>query len=142
MVAAFDGGHATSDAGGLLLARTDEAIGLFGRFTACFHDPRVPDLVEHSVRTMLMQRVFGIALGYEDLLDYDTLRHDPVLAACAGKLAAHRAECAALAGKSNLNRLEHAALTPDDHYRRIGHDPDAIERLLGDLFLDAHTTLP
>ncbi len=142
VVAAFDGGYVTSDAGALLLARTDEAIGLVDRFAACFHDHRMPDLVEHSVRTMLLQRVFGIALGHEDLLDHDTLRHDPVLAACAGKLAARRADCAPLAGKSTLNRLEHAPDGPAGRYRRIGHDADAIERLLVDVFLDAHNTPP
>lgn len=147
VIAAFDGGHVTSDAGALLLARTDEAIDLIGRFADCFRDARIPDLVEHSVETMLMQRVFGIALGHEDLLDHDTLRHDPVLAACAGKLAARRADCAPLAGKSTLNRLEHAPDGPAQtsnagRYRRIGHDADAIERLLVQLFLDAHATPP
>jgi len=142
VVAAFDGGRVTSDAGALLLARTDEAIHLIGRFAECFRDARMPDLVEHSVKTMLMQRVFGIALGHEDLLDHDTLRHDPVLAACTGKLAAGRADCAPLAGKSTLNRLEHAGFDPAGRYRRIGHDPDAIERLLVELFLDAHATPP
>ena len=81
VVAALEGGHVTSDAGALLLARTDDAIGLIRRFAARFDDERMPDLVEHSVRTMLMQRVFAIALGHEDLLDHDTLRRDPVLAA-------------------------------------------------------------
>ena len=141
VVAAFDGGHVTSDAGALLLARTDAAIGLIGRFAGCFQDSRLPGLIEHSVRTMLMQRVFGIALGWEDLLDHDTLRHDPVLAACAGKLFARRADCAALAGKSTLNRLELAREQPG-RYHRIGHDGTAIERLFVDLFLDAHAAPP
>ena len=67
---------------------TDRAIRLTERFADCFTDRRMPGLVEHSVRTMVMQRVFGIALGYEDLIDHDELRHDPVLAVLAGKLAA------------------------------------------------------
>ena len=137
VVAAFDGGLVTADAGALLLARTDDAIDLIGRFAACFDDARMPDLIEHSLRSMLMQRIFGIALGWEDLLDHDTLRRDPVLAACAGKLSARRADCEALAGKSTLNRLEHAPEQPG-RYHRIGHDGAAIERLLVDLFLDAH----
>jgi len=141
VVAAFDGGHVTSDAGALLLARTDAAIDLVGRLAACFDDARMPDLIEHSVRTMLMQRIFGIALGWEDLLDHDTLRRDPVLAACAGKLSARRADCEALAGKSTLNRLEHAREKPG-RYHRIGHDGAAIERLLVELFLDAHAAPP
>ena len=106
--AAFDGGDATSDAGALLLGTTDRAIGLVDRFAACFEDGRTPALVEHSVAAMVAQRVFGIALGYEDLVDHDQLRHDRVLATLAGKLQARRQDCAPLAGKSTLNRLEHA----------------------------------
>jgi hypothetical protein len=88
--AAFDGGDATSDAGALLLGATDRAIGLVDRFAGCFHDGRTPVLVEHNIATMVAQRVFGIALGYEDLIDHDQLRHDPVLATLAGKLRAKR----------------------------------------------------
>ncbi len=82
--AAFDGGAITSDAGALLLGATDRAIGLVGRFAACFADARRPDLVEHEVATLVGQRVFGIALGYEDLNDHDHLRHDPAMAVLAG----------------------------------------------------------
>jgi hypothetical protein len=87
------------------------------------------------------QRVFGIALGYEDLIDHDQLRHDPVLATLAGKLTARRRDCAPLAGKSTLNRLEHAPLTPS-RYHKIGHDAAAIEGLFVVLFLEAHKTPP
>lgn len=142
VVAAFDGGRVTSDAGALLLSRTDRAIGLVGRFAACFRDDRAAEFVEHSVPSLVMQRVFGIALGYEDLLDHDTLRHDPVLAACAAKLAAGRRGCAPLAGKSTLNRLEHAPADRPGRYHRIGHDGAAIERLLVEFFLDAHAAAP
>jgi hypothetical protein len=90
---------------------------------------------------MVTQRVFGIALGYEDLIDHDELRHDPVLAALAGKLEAKRKACAALAGKSTLNRLEHAPAAPS-RYHKIGHDPAAIEGLFVDLFLAAHQAPP
>ena len=86
--AAFDAGLVTSDAGALLLGATDRAIGLVDRFAACFRDHRRQDLVEHAVSTLIGQRVFGIALGYEDLNDHDELRHDPVLAVLAGKLSA------------------------------------------------------
>ena len=106
MVAAFDGGTITSDAGALLLGQADRAIRLTERFAACFADQRMPELVEHSVATMVAQRVIGIALGYEDLLDHDQLRRDPVLATLVGKLEARRSCCAPLAGKSTLNRLE------------------------------------
>jgi len=93
------------------------------------------------VATLVGQRVIGIALGHEDLVDHDRLRHDPVMAILAGKLAARRAACAPLAGKSTLNRLEHAPAGPD-RYRKIGHDPAAIERLPVELFLDAHRSPP
>ena len=102
VVAAFDGGDHTTDAGGLLLGTTDRAIALVGRFAACFDDGREAGLVEHTVETMVAQRVFGIALGYEDLIDHDQLRHDPVLATLVGKLRAKRTGCAPLAGKSTL----------------------------------------
>jgi Transposase DDE domain group 1 len=141
VVAAFDGGEVTSDAGALLLGATDRAIGLVGRFAACFDDGRAAGLVEHTVESMVAQRVFGIALGYEDLVDHDQLRHDPVLATLAGKLTARRTDCAPLAGKSTLNRLEHAPSEPS-RYHKIGHDPAAIEGLFVALFLQAHKTPP
>ena len=94
------GGAITSDAGALLLGETDPAIRLTERFARCFTDARAPELIEHTVDTMVLQRVAGIALGYEDLNDHDELRHDPVLAVLAGKLAAKRSDCAPLAGKS------------------------------------------
>jgi hypothetical protein len=141
VVAAFDGGDNTSDAGGLLLGATDRAIGLVGRFAGCFADGRAQAQVEHPIATMVAQRVFGIALGYEDLVDHDQLRHDPVLATLAGKLEAKRQNCAPLAGKSTLNRLEHAPLAAS-RYHKIGHDPAAIERLFVELFLEAYKAPP
>ena len=138
VVASFDGGAITSDAGALLLGQTDRAIRLTERFATCFSDTRCAELVEHQVETMVMQRVVGIALGYEDLNDHDELRHDPVLAVLAAKLEAQRSDCAALAGKSTLNRLELSRTEPT-RYHKVSHDPAAIESLFVDLFLDAHT---
>ena len=111
VVGNFDGGTITSDAGGLLLGATDRVIGLVDRFAQCFIDHRSPELVEHLVPTLVGQRVFGIALGYEDINDHDELRHDPIMAVLAGKLEAGRKDCAPVAGKSTLNRLE---LSPGD----------------------------
>jgi hypothetical protein len=142
VVAGFDGGAITSNAGALLLGATDRAIGLVGRFATCFRDARVPERTEHEVATLVGQRVFGIALGHEDLIDHDQLRHDPVLAILAGKLEARRDGCAPLAGKSTLNRLEHAPAGEPGRYHRIGHDAAAIEALFVDLFLDAHRSAP
>ncbi len=142
VVAGFDGGAITSNAGALLLGATNRAIGLVRRFAACFQDARAPERIEHGVATLLGQRVFGIALGHEDLVDHDQLRHDPVLAILAGKLEARRPGCAPLAGKSTLNRLEHAPAGEPGRYHRIGHDASAIEALFVDLFLDAHRSAP
>src|ERR687884_245633 len=142
VLALFDGGRITSDAGALLLGATDRVIGLTRRLAACFRDHRDPSLVEHDLETLLMQRVVGIALGYEDLIDHDELRHDPVLAVLAGKLEARRSDCAPLAGKSTLNRLEHAPAGEPGRYHRISHDGAAIEALFVDLFLDAHRSAP
>ena len=142
VVAGFDGGTITSDAGALLLGATDRAIGLVRRFAACFVDHRAAAQVEHSLATLVGQRVFALALGYEDLLDHDTLRHDPVLAATLGKLTASRADCAPLTGKSTLNRLEHAPAGEATRDHKIGHDAAAIERLFVDLFLNSYATRP
>ena len=141
VVAAFDGGKITSDAGVVLLGATDRAIRLVDRFAACFSDCRVRELVEHAVPTLVGQRVFGIALGYEDLVDHDELRHDPVMAVLAGKLAARRSDCAPLAGKSTLNRLELSRPEPT-RYHKISYDGAAIEELFVDLFLEAHSQTP
>ena len=141
VVAGFDGGAITTDAGALLLGETDRAIRLTERFAACFTDARMAELVEHEVATMVLQRVVGIAVGYEDVNDHDDLRHDPVLAVLAGKLAAKRADCAPLAGKSTLNRLE-LSQPVATRYHKVSHDPAAIERLFVDVFLEAHRRPP
>ncbi len=139
--AAFDAGLVTSDAGALLLGATDRAIGMMDRFGACFHDERRQDLIEHEVATLVGQRVFGIALGYEDLNDHDELRRDPMMAVLAGKLEGRREDCAPVAGKSTLNRLELSKLEPT-RYHKISHNPVAVRNLFVDLFLEAHERAP
>jgi hypothetical protein len=141
VVASFDGGSMTSDAGGLRLGSTDRAVGLVERFAGCFVDRRDRSLIEHEVGTLVGQRVFGLALGYEDLNDHDHLRHDPLFAVLAGKLEARREDCAPVAGKSTLNRLELSRPEPTK-YHKISHDPAAIEGLLVDLFIEAHKRAP
>jgi hypothetical protein len=141
VVASFDGGAITSDAGGLLLGATDRVIGLVDRFASCFTDTRAAALIEHAVATLVGQRVFGIALGYEDLIDHDALRHDPIMSVLAGKLVARRRDCAPVAGKSTLNRLE-LGRPQASRYHKISHDPAAIEDLFVDLFLEAHAKAP
>src|SRR5436190_4711212 len=139
--AAFDAGLVTSDAGALLLGATDLTIDLIDRFASCFHDQRRPEWIEHEVATLVGQRVFAIALGYEDLNNHDELRHDPMMAVLAGKLAARRQDCAPVAGKSTLNRLELSKLQPT-RYHKISHNPAAIRELLVELFLEAHERAP
>jgi hypothetical protein len=141
VVADFDGGALTSDAGGLLLGAADRVIDLVGRLAGCFRDARDPRYIEHSVSTLIGQRVYGIALGYEDLIDHDELRHDPLMAVLAGKLEAWREDCAPVAGKSTLNRLELSRDTPSK-YHKIAQNPGAVERLFVDLFLEAHARAP
>ncbi len=141
VIAEFDGGALTSDAGGLLLGAADRSLDLVRRLWECFRDARDQRFVEHSVATMIGQRVFGLALGYEDLNDHDELRHDPLMAVLAGKLEARREDCAPVAGKSTLNRLELSRDAPTK-YCKIAHDPAAIEALMVDLFLEAHARAP
>ena len=142
VVASFDGGRLTSDAGALLLGVADRVIDLTRRLAGCFSDARDPSPIEHEVGTLVMQRVVGIALGCEDLLDHDTLRHDPVLATPAGKPSARRRpDCAPLAGKSTLNRLELSRDEPSRHARPAA-DTAATGALFVDLFRDAHARPP
>jgi hypothetical protein len=131
----------TSDAGGLLLGATDRAIGLIERFAGCFEDRRKQTQVEHAVRTLVGQRVLGLALGYEDLNDHDRLRHDPLFAVLAGKLSAKRSDCAPVAGKSTLNRLELSRPEPT-LYHKISHAPAAIERQFVEMFVETHDRPP
>src|ERR1700682_1824663 len=141
VVAGFDGGRMTADAGAMLLGATDRAIGLIERFAGCFTDHRAAELIEHTIAGLVRQRVVGIALGYEDLIDHDQFRHDPVMAVLGGKLEAKRSDCAPLAGKSTLNRLELSRAEPS-RYHKISYDAALIEAVFVDVFLDAHTAPP
>jgi len=143
VVACFDGGDITSNAGALLLGQVDRGLGLMRRFAACFSDRRDPRFVEHQVETLVGQRIFGLALGYEDLVDHDELRKDPTLAVLAGKLEpVLRSDCEALAGKSTLNRLEHTPKRHGTKYHKIDCDGAKVDALLVDLFVEAHERAP
>ena len=143
VVAGFDGGDITSNAGALLLGQVDRGLGLMRRFAACFTDRRNPYFVEHQVETLVGQRVFGLALGYEDLNDHDELRKDPTFAVLAGKLApVLRTNCEALAGKSTLNRLEHMPRRHAAKYHKIDCEGARVDALFVDLFLEAHERAP
>src|ERR1700693_84650 len=143
VVAGFDGGNITSNAGALLLGQVDRGLGLVRRFAACFSDRRDPRYVEHQVETLVGQRIFGLALGYEDLNDHDELRKDPTFAVLAGKVSpVVRTDCEALAGKSTLNRLEHTPRRHASKYHKIDCDDAQVDALLVDLFLEAHQRAP
>ncbi len=143
VVAGFDGGNITSNAGALLLGQVDQGLGLVRRFADCFIDRRDARYVEHQVETLVGQRIFGLALGYEDLNDHDELRKDPTFAVLAGKLSpVLRTDCEPLAGKSTLNRLEHTPRRHASKYHRIDCDGAQVDALLVDLFLEAHRRAP
>ncbi len=151
VLADFDGGDISSDGGALLLREAERLTGIIRQFAACFTDHRDPDLVEHSVEHLLAQRVYGLALGYEDLNDHDDLRRDPLLATIVGKedpagksRRRQRDRGKALAGKSTLNRLE---LTPvgagqESRYKKITCRTRDVERLFVTVFLQAHARPP
>lgn len=138
VVARFDGGAMTSDAGALLLRQVERRINLLSRLALCFDDQRKPWLIRHSVAEMIAQRVYALALGYEDLIDHDQLRQDPLLAVLSGKPEAGQT---ALAGKSTLNRLE-LGTEQSTRYKKIRCRQDAIDQLLVDVFVESHDEAP
>src|SRR6202521_2649246 len=151
VVAQFDGGDITSDAGGLLLREVDQKLNLTPRLAACFTDHRRSDKIEHRVQELVAQRIHGLALGYEDLNDHDQLRSDPLLGVLIGKAEPkgsdrrrERDRGKAGAGKSTLNRLE---LTPEKadaqaRYKKIVYRQEALDELLVDLFLESFPQPP
>jgi hypothetical protein len=151
VVARFDGGKISSDAGGLLLREAERITAIIRQFAACFRDYRDPELIEHTVKELVAQRIYALALGYEDLNDHDDLRHDPLLAVLVGKKdplgrtrSCGRDRGKALAGKSTLNRLE---LTPvranaESRYKKIVADRQAVQSLFTEVFLQSHRRPP
>jgi hypothetical protein len=151
VVAHFDGGPVTSDAGGLLLREVEAKFHFIDQFAKCFTDHRDPDLVEHTLPELLKQRILALCLGYEDLNDHDRLRHDPLLAVLVGKQdptgaqrRRTRDQGKALAGKSTLNRLE---LTPvranaGSRYKKIVAHLDAMQRFLVEAFVQQYVVPP
>lgn len=151
VVAEFNGGRISSDGGVVLLWEVDRRRRLVERFAECFEDSREAGQVEHSVEDLLRQRLYGLALGYEDLNDHEELRTDALLAAAVGKTdptgdrrARERDRGKPLAGKSTLNRLEWGTSDEarEDRYRRIAVSPEAVDRFFVEVFLDAHEEAP
>jgi hypothetical protein len=151
VVGRFDGGMISSDAGGLLLREVEKRFGILKRFAACFRDYRDPQRIDHSLETLISQRVYGIALGYEDLNDHDRLRHDVVMGVLCEKndpsgmeRARKRDQGKAVAGKSTLNRLE---LTPENaneksRYKKIVAHGEQIEDLIVNAYIETESTAP
>src|SRR3954464_15191645 len=151
VIGRFDGGQITSDGGSLLLREVEGRTGILRRLAGCFTDHRAVDRIEHSVEELIAQRIYALALGYEDLNDHEQLRADPLLAVLAGKRdpegkdrKQERDRGKALAGKSTLNRWEltRADASEQERYAKIVMDPAAIDRLLVEVFLEAHATPP
>ena len=134
--AGFTAGRVSSDGGALLLREVEGKINLLGRLAGCFTDGRKQELVEHPLSEMLSQRIYGLALGYEDLNDHEQLRSDPVFGLLGGKRKLNEE----LAGKSTLNRLELTGRSP--RYHKISYSPEAIDRLLCDLYIESHAAMP
>jgi hypothetical protein len=152
VIGRFDGGNITSDAGGLLLRETEKRTGIIAGFAKCFEDLGKPEMIEHTVVELVGQRIYGLALGYEDLNDHDDLRRDPLFAVLVGKgdpegekRARSQDRGKAAAGKSTLNRLE---LTPGEptaaelRYKKIIMNSEQLDRLFVDVFLQAHAEAP
>jgi hypothetical protein len=135
--ARFDGGTISTDGGAFLLRQTDQRLNLLSRLTECFMDGRNPELIEHSITEMLCQRVYGLALGYEDLNDHEQLRHDPVFGILAGREELEKP----LAGKSTLNRMELGAGVKD-RYKKITFWKEAIDELMVALFIESYAQAP
>lgn len=151
VLGAFDGGHISSDGGGLLLRAVEQHTNIIGRFADCFVDHRDPDRIEHTVDQLVSQRIYALALGYEDLNDHDDLRIDPLLAVLSGKAdpegldrLRQRDRGKALAGKSTLNRLELTPLDADSNarYKKIVLNEVLVDRFFVDVFLQSRKRAP
>jgi hypothetical protein len=134
--AGFTAGQVSSDGGALLLREVERKINLLGRLAGCFSDGRNPELIEHTLAEMVSQRIYGLALGYEDLNDHEQLRSDPLFGMLSGKRKLEEP----LAGKSTLNRLELVGRT--GRYHKISYSAEAIDRLLVDLYIESHCAPP
>lgn len=146
VIANFEGGRITSNAGIVLIAELDKKLGLTARFAKCFRDYRNSSYVDYSVYELLAQRVYGIVLGYEDVNDHDKLRYDPSLAIALEKLNFIDSNTALLAGKSTINRLEYCPETIVDQresrYHKIEHQPKEIEQAFVEIFLESYKQPP
>jgi hypothetical protein len=142
----FQGGQVTSDAGLSLIAEIDRKLQITSQFAQCFQDYRKKNRIDHSIESLIKQRIYGLVMGYEDLNDHEELRHDQMFAIALGKRIGIENEPATLAGKSTLNRLEHCPEDmeqgADSRYHKIGHSPSEIESLFVKIFLESYSKEP
>jgi hypothetical protein len=142
----FNGGAVTSDAGLTLITELDRKQQITLRLAQCFKDYRDINRVDHSVESLIAQRIYGLIISYEDLNDHEELRHDPMFTLALGKIVGSKKEPPVLAGKSTLNRIEHCpenvSSRADSRYHRIEHDASAIETLLVEIFLESYSKPP
>jgi hypothetical protein len=137
IVARFDGGTISTDGGAFLLRQTDQHLKLLPRLAECFLDGRNQSMVEHSILEMLSQRIYGLALGYEDINDHEQLRKDPVFGILAGREELDEP----LAGKSTLNRME-LGTGGKSRYKKITFWKDGVDELLVKTFLESYQEIP
>jgi len=137
IVARFDGGTISSDGGAFLLRQTDKRLNILARLAECFLDGRNQKQVDHSILEMVSQRIYGLALGYEDINDHEQLRNDPVFGILSGRTELEQP----LAGKSTLNRMELGS-NKQDRYKRITCRTEAVDELLVKIFLESHQQAP
>lgn len=146
IIADFSGGRITSDAGIILIAELDKKLKISQQFADCFQDYRNYSYIDYSVKQLVTQRIYALILGYEDVNDHDKLRHDAALAIALSKLDKLESNQGNLAGKSTINRLEYCPETiinqENSRYHRIEHDPEKIEKLFVDIFLQSYKKPP
>lgn len=146
VVVNFNGGLVTSDAGLTLITEIDRKLQITSQFAQCFQDYRKPNRIDHSIESLIKQRIYGLVMGYEDLNDHEELRHDPMFALALEKRIGIENEPVILAGKSTLNRLEHCPEDveqgADSRYHKIGHSPEEIESLFVKIFLESYSKEP
>ena len=140
VVADFSGGEISSDGGLLLVREVDKVYRISKRLSECFTDQREAGRIQHEIETLIGQRLYGLAQGYEDLNDHDQLRHERLFGVVLGQMESRHSRCAALAGKSTLNRLEQAMHVSSDlsqsRYVKMSVNPAAVEALLVELFIE------
>jgi len=151
VIGQFNGGAISSDGGSLLLREVEKRTRIIEKFSECFDDHRDKKRIEHTVNELLCQRIYGLALGYEDLNDHDILRRDPLLAVLSGKedptgsmRRCQRDKGKALAGKSTLNRLELSTQEQlgKSYYKKIVSNPEKIDSMFIDVFIESYNKPP